>query len=65
MIIDIDKLRKDMLDKCYALFFSADNIAALADTPDIEQDSDEEVIEMAQKQGIDHRKYEVSEMGEG
>ena len=59
MIIDIDKLRKDMLDTCYALFFASDIIAALAETPDIEQASDEELIEMAQKQGIDLRKYEV------
>ena len=59
MIIDIDKLRKDMLDNCYALFFASDIIAALAETPDIERDSDEELIEMAQKQGIDLRKYEI------
>lgn len=59
MIIDIDKLRKDMLDNSYALFFASDIIAALAETPDIEQASDEELIEMAQKQGIDLRKYEV------
>ena len=59
MIIDIDKLRKDMLDNCYALFSASDIIAALAETPDIEQASDEELIEMAQKQGIDLRKYEV------
>ena len=59
MIIDIDKLRKDMLDNCYALFFSADTVAALAETPDIERASDEELIEMAQKQGIDLRKYEI------
>ena len=42
MIIDIDKLRKE-----------------LAETPDIERASDEELIEMAQKQGIDLRKYEI------
>ena len=59
MIIDIDKLRKDMLDNCYALFFSADTVAALAETPDIERASAEELIEMAQKQGIDLRKYEI------
>ena len=59
MIIDIDKLRKDMLDNSYALFFASDIIAALAETPDIEQAADEEIIEMAQKQGIDLRKYEV------
>ena len=45
-----------MLDNCYALFFSADIVAALAETPDIERASDEELIEMAQKQGIDLRK---------
>ena len=59
MIIDIDKLRKDMLDNSYALFFASDIIAALAETPDIERASDEELIEMAQKQGIDLRKYEI------
>ena len=59
MNIDIDKLRKDMLDNCYALYFASDIVAALAETPDIEQASDEELIEMAQKQGIDLRKYEI------
>ncbi len=59
MNIDIDKLRKDMLDNCYALFFASDIVAALAETPDIEQASDEELVEMAQKQGIDLRKYEI------
>ena len=56
---DIDKLRKDMLDNCYALFFASDIVAALAETPDIEQATDEELIEMAQRQGIDLRKYEI------
>ena len=59
MIIDIDKLRKDMLGNCYALCFASDIVAALAETPDIEQASDEELIEMAQKQGIDLRRYEI------
>ena len=31
----------------------------VAETPDIERASDEELIEMAQKQGIDLRKYEI------
>ena len=59
MTIDIDKLRKDMLDNCYALYFASDIVAALAETPDIERTSDEELIEIAEKQGIDLRKYEV------
>ena len=32
MTIDIDKLRKDMLDNCYALYFASDIVAALAET---------------------------------
>ena len=59
MVIDIDKQRKDMLYNCYALYFASDIIAALAETPDIEKASDEELIEIAKKQGIDLRRYEV------
>lgn len=59
MVIDIDKLRKDMLDNCYALYFASDIVAALAETPDIEEASDEELIKIAKKQGIDLRRYEV------
>ena len=59
MTIDIDKLRKDMLDNCYALYFASDIVAALAETPDIEEASDEELIKIAKKQGIDLRRYEV------
>lgn len=59
MVIDIDKLRKDMLDNCYGAFFVADLGAALVESAEIEKASDEELIRIAQKQGIDLRRYEV------
>ena len=59
MIIDIDKLRKDMLDNCYGAFFVGDFGGALVESVDIEKATDEELVEMAIKQGIDLRKYEV------
>ena len=59
MVIDVDRLRRDMLDNCYALCFATDIAAALAEIPDIEQASDEELIEMALQQGIDLSRYEV------
>ena len=59
MVIDVDRLRQDMLDNCYAMCFAADIAAALAEIPEIEQASDEELIEMALQQGIDVSRYEV------
>ena len=59
MVIDVDRLRRDMLDNCYALCFAADIAAALAEIPEIERASDEELIEMARQQGIDLSRYEV------
>ena len=59
MIIDIDKLRKDMLDNCYGAFFVGDFGGALVESVDIEKATDEELVEMAMRQGIDLSKYEV------
>ena len=59
MIIDIDKLRKDMLDNCYGAFFVGDFGGALAESVDIEKATYEELVEMAMRQGIDLSKYEV------
>ena len=57
--IDIDSLRKYMLDNSYAAFFFGDFGGALAETVDIENASDEELIEMAESQGIDLRRFEL------
>ncbi|MBQ6401899.1 MAG: hypothetical protein IJI20_06410 [Firmicutes bacterium] len=59
MVIDIDKLREDMLNNCYGAFFVCDFGGALAESVDVENATPEELIEMAQRQGIDLRRYEV------
>ncbi|MBE6029185.1 MAG: hypothetical protein E7221_04830 [Clostridiales bacterium] len=59
MIIDVDKLREDMLNEDYGAFFVGGFGGALAESVEIERASDEELVEMAQRQGIDLRKYEV------
>ena len=57
--IDIDKLRQYMLDNSYGAFFIGDFGVALAEAADIENASDEELVEMAERQGIDLRRFEV------
>ena len=56
--IDIDKLRQYMLDNSYGAFFIGDFGGALAEAADIENASDEELVEMAKRQGIDLRRFE-------
>ena len=57
--IDIDALRKYMLDNSYAAFFVGDFGGALAEAVDIENASYEELIEMAERQGIDLRRFQI------
>ena len=59
MTIDISRLREYMLDNSYGAFFVGDFGGALAEAADIENASDEELIEMAIRQGIDLRRFEV------
>ena len=59
MIIDVDKLRDDMLQEDLGAFFGGGFGGALVEAVDIERASDEELVEMAQRQGIDLSKYEV------
>ena len=59
MVIDIDKLRKDLLDNCYGAFLVADFGAALVESAEIENASNEELIRIAQRQGLDLKLYEV------
>lgn len=59
MGIDIEKLRKHMIDNDYALYFTGDFGGAIAEMADVENASDEELIEMAKRQGIDLKKYEA------
>ncbi len=57
--IDVDALRKYMLDNSYGAFFGGGFGGALVEALDIERASDEELVEMAVRQGIDLRKFEV------
>ncbi|MBR0455808.1 MAG: hypothetical protein IJJ01_04000 [Firmicutes bacterium] len=59
MIIDVDKLREDMRNEDLAAFFGGGFGGALVEAIDIERASDEELVDMALKQGIDLRKYEI------
>ena len=61
MIIDIDKLREDMRNEDLGAFFGGGFGGALIEAIDIERASDEELVDMALKQGIDLRRYEVDE----
>ena len=57
--IDVDKLREDMLQNCYGAFFVADLGGVLVESVEVENASPEELVEMAIRQGIDLRRYEV------
>ena len=59
MIIDVDKLREDMRNEDLGAFFVGGFGGALVEAIDIEKASDEELVDMALKQGIDLRKYEI------
>ncbi|MCR5034078.1 MAG: hypothetical protein K6B42_01495 [Clostridia bacterium] len=61
MIIDVDKLRDDMLQEDLGAFFGGGFGGALMEAVDVERASDEELVEIAQRQGIDLRRYEVDE----
>lgn len=57
--IDINKLRKDMQDDCYGAFFGGGFGGALFESFDIDRATPEELVEKAQEQGIDMRKYQA------
>lgn len=53
--IDVDELRKDMREDCMGAFFGG----ALMEAGDIDRASDEELVEIAQRKGINLRNYQV------
>ena len=57
--IDIDGLRNDMRDECLGAYFGGEFGAALIESFDVDRTSSEELVEMAQNQGIDLRRYQV------
>lgn len=56
--IDVERLRRDMEENCVAAMFNGFPMAA-ADLSDVEQLSDYEVVRLAEKNGVDLRKYIV------
>ncbi len=56
MELDINRLRKDLMDKYGTAMFSGFP-AAVMDLSRIEKMSDQEILETAQKKGIDLNKY--------
>ncbi len=59
MTIDIDKLREDLKNECYGAYFGGGFGGALMESFDIESASPQKLVEIAEKKGLDLRKYAV------
>lgn len=57
--IDVDELRNDLRNECLGAFFGGGFGGALVESFDVDRASPEELVEMAQRQGIDLRRYQV------
>lgn len=57
--IDVDRLRGDMRDECLDAYFGGGFGVALIESFDIDRATPEQLVEMAQSQGIDLRRYQV------
>ena len=57
--IDVDRLRDDIRDECLGAYFGGGFGAALIESFDVDRATPEKLVEMAQNQGIDLRKYQV------
>ena len=59
--IDIDELKKDMLNDSYGAFFGGGFGGALIESFDVESATPEELVEMAQRKGINIRNYQIED----
>ena len=57
--IDVDALRQDMINDSYGAFFGGGFGGAMVEACDINHASDEELVEIAKKKGINLWKYKV------
>lgn len=57
--IDVDRLRADMRDECLGAYFGGGFGAALIESFDVDRAPPEKLVEMAQRHGIDLRRYQV------
>ena len=59
MMIDIEELREELKQECYGAAFCGGFGGALVKSHDVEKASPEELVRMAEKEGIDLRRFEV------
>lgn len=57
--IDVDELRDDLRNECLGAFFGGGFGGALVESFDVDRATPEELVEMAQRQGINLRRYQV------
>lgn len=57
MRIDVERLREDLKQDCYGAFFVGGYGGALMESFDVESASDEELISIAERNGVNLRKY--------
>ena len=57
MVIDIEELRRDLLNDSYGAFFGGGYGGALMESFDIERASPETLVRIAEEKGIDLQKY--------
>lgn len=57
--IDVDRLRDDMRDECLGAYFGGGFGAALIESFDVDRATPEKLVEIAQMEGIDLRRYQV------
>ena len=61
MTIDVEELRKDLVNDSYGAFFGGGFGGALIESFDLQSASDEELVRIARNKGVDLSKYEVGE----
>ena len=52
MYIDIEQLREDMEEECYGAYLGGGFGGAIAEEAEIKEASDEEIIKIAQRRGV-------------
>ena len=55
--INLEDLRKDLIEECYGAYFGGGFGGALLETSEIEKAMPEKIIEIARRRGIDLKKY--------
>lgn len=61
MIIDVDKLRRDMKNDSLGAFYGGGFGGALMEAFDIESASPEKLVRTVQSRGIDLREYKIKQ----